>query len=150
MPNSMIRISLIQSLAIVSLLLISFGFCACSPDASDDDQDRIEQLLDSRRKAMEARDIDSYMALVAENYQGAIGDKPAVGRMISELLHAYESLSVRISDRRIQIDGEHAKASQHYFLIAKNQGEVQSLKGNESLNLTKQAGDWKISGGLGE
>ena len=132
------------------LVLGTVAGCASDPRDPAADTRAIEQVLDARHAAMQARDGAAYAVLFSPNYHDRLGGRAEVVRAATDLFATYDSIELRISGRKVELRGDEAVAVQDYFLVATSQGLDQSLKGSERLVLRHEGGRWLIAGGLND
>lgn len=130
----------IQSLAVILTLLLT----ACGGDKQD-----IHQLLDARDQAVSSRNINSYSALLHNDYNHNGQTTSDVLARVEVLFFQFDTMEMSSSDRTIYfIDDNHAQCEQSYILRVKADDEWRAIAQRERLDLTRAANGWKISGGL--
>lgn len=114
----------------------------------------IESLLERREDAIEARDADLYLTCISPAYNDAGRDIEALQTQIRNTFRIFHSVEIEAMDLSISIKGDEARVNQTIHLIAsvKSAGsaelERRERRYEESLRLRKEAGEWRITGGL--
>ena len=141
----LLRLKPITALLLTVTVLVSIDACGRS------DAKSIESVLERREDAIEARDLDLYLTCVSPAYNHAGQDIESLQKRIRTTFQIFNSIEIEATDLNITIEGDEARVSQMIHLIA-SAGSAESQRRErryeESLSLRKEAGEWKITGGL--
>jgi len=113
-----------------------------------EEEDRIVRALDQRVQALESRDLSRYMAVVSPHYQDQGRGPEAVRAKVQDIFESFDQIRYRVLDRKLRWDGNQAVVEQGFRLEAELMGEHQTLEDRERLELLREDGQWKITGGL--
>lgn len=127
------------------LLLLLIFLSACS-DTSD--RDAVLAVAVKRQQALTSRDINLYLPLISPHYQDKGRDQAAKARELTDILASFERIDYRSLDRRVEVQSDSATVTGSYELRVMQKGKEMELAGKEELRLRKEAGVWKIVGGL--
>jgi len=126
---------------LISLTLLT----ACNASNTDN----ISQVLDARNTAISEKNIAIYADIVIEDYHINGRTKEDVLLQMYDLFKHFQSIQMQTHNRHINIiDDNHALCEQSYSLKVMADNEWRNIVQKEQLELTKQGGIWKISGGL--
>lgn len=133
------------TLTLILFLLPLLVFSACG----DHDEKGIDQVLETRNKAYNERDADIYKQLVYDNYNivenGEIIDKDELVNRFAANTGAFDSISMKNSERAIEVDGSRANIVQKTSVDLRIENETVSYEFTEVLSLKKAGNEWKIS-----
>lgn len=130
-------------------LLVILGSCEEATNPAREAR-AIESVLDERRVAMQARDVNALLALLSPDYRDKEGGYAQAKALIESAIGSAESLQVVNTERWVEVHGDRADSRQRYFLVAVYEGLTQTLKGREHLSWRRENGRWRITGGLTE
>lgn len=129
----------------LSLLLLLIGFVFSCGNAADSD---IEQLLDTRTKAFETKDLGLYTTLISPGYRqekkGKVIGIEEVKKNFRVNVDIFDTLKVRNSDRTINVNGNSAEVVQKTFVDAAMDDSKSKFMIVERLVLAKNQGKWEI------
>ncbi len=158
-----------------SMALLMLAFCACGPKiiagtkgVRDTPENRsVYDVIETYRKAMEARDINGILALVSPQYyenasttatsSDDYGYRELKERVLPMLLDNVKEVQYRLLVTRIDVVGDRAQADYEYWAkfnyTEGSQEGWRTLNDFNRLELSKQLGpsgrqEWKIVGGL--
>jgi len=113
-----------------------------------EEEDRIVQALDERVQALESRNLSRYMAVVSPHYQDQGRGSEAVRAKVQDIFQSFDQIHYRVLERKLRWEGNQAVVEQGFRLEAELLGEPQTLEDRERLELVREDGQWKITGGL--
>lgn len=123
--------------------------------AADRDVDRILSILDTRRRAMEDRDLMLYLSALdpAYNDPGTEGkpgkDFDAVKQSMERQFGLWDGIDLEILDREIEVRDDAATAIQNCKMSVVKDGQPREFSFAERIRLSRNgAGAWRITGGL--
>lgn len=128
------------------LLLFLLIFLSACSDTSD--RDAVLAVAVKRQQALTSRDIHLYLPLISPHYQDKGRDHAAKARELTDILASFDKIDYRSLDRRVEVQGDSATVTGSYELRVTGKGKDMELAGKEELRLRKEAGVWKIVGGL--
>jgi hypothetical protein len=150
--------------ALLALALVS---AACSPRRipgteieATRDNEAIAGVVQAYRDAMEKRDADAVLALVAPTYYDAAGtpdptddlDRGRLEATLREDLAKAEGVRMEFTLRKIEVKGEEAFAEVFYDSYYRVQTPAGAIPRRDSdvhrLQLKRLGGAWKIASGL--
>src|SRR4030042_1316348 len=94
------------------------------------------------------RGLSRYMAVVSPHYQDQGRGPEAVRAKVQDIFESFDQIRYRVLDRKLRWDGNQAVIEQGFRLEAELMGEHQTLEDRERLELRREDGQWKITGGL--
>jgi hypothetical protein len=112
------------------------------------DRDAVMAVAIKRQQALTTKDINLYLTLLSPHYQDKGLDYAAKSRELKETLSSFDRIDYRSHDRRVEVKGDRATVTGSYGLRVMMRGKEVELEGKEELRLLKEAGEWKIVGGL--
>lgn len=113
-----------------------------------EEEDRIARALEERVAALESRDLSRYMAVVSPHYQDQGRGPEAVRAKVQDIFQSFDRIHYRVLERKLFWEGNRAAVEQGFRLEAELSGEPQTLEDRERLELRREDGQWKITGGL--
>jgi ketosteroid isomerase-like protein len=123
-----------------------FLFLSACGDKSD--RDAVLAVAVKRQQALTSRDISLYLPLISPHYQDKGRDHAVKARELTDILASFDKIDYRSLDRRVEVQGDSATVTGSYELRVTGNGKEMDLAGKEELRLRKEAGVWKIVGGL--
>ena len=127
------------------LYLLLLAGCSHNTGA---DETAIRQVAELRRQAIIARDPARYRPLISPAYNDRGKNASAKLAELTAALMVQEVADFRASDVTITVTGDQAVLHDRYRLTVVSKGTRYDFQGEETLRLRKEAGGWKISGGL--
>jgi outer membrane lipoprotein-sorting protein len=108
----------------------------------------IDQVLDTRTKAFETKDLALYMTLISPDYRqekkGKIIGLEEVEKNFRINVELFDKLAVRNADRTISSDGKKANVVQKTYVDASIEGSKSKFRIIEKISLAKINGKWLI------
>lgn len=117
-------------------------------NAQDKDRQAIAQVIESRSRALNSRDIPLYLSSVSPDYSDKGKDFPRLKESITSNFNSIEKLSYQPMEHAISISGNRAEASGTYRMKIITRGKELVLGGTEHLTFARGAQGWKIVAGL--
>ena len=109
----------------------------------------VSAVLDARNAAMNEKNIATFADLLLDDYNVKGRTKEDILLQIFALFKDFQTLQIQTHNRHINIiDDKHALCEQSYTIKAMADNEWRSMVQQEQIQLIKQGGVWKISGGL--
>ena len=121
------------------LLLSGCGFA---------DKAAINEVLDQRDQAMNARDIHQLAALLSDDFSADGRSRKQKLLEIQAFFEEFSQIEMHSHDRTITLDGSLAECEQNYSLRIFRDGQWRSTVQRERIQLKHTASGWKISGGI--
>ncbi len=147
-----------------ALLLVAAASCARTIPGTEIDDTRdnraIMGVIDSYRKAFEARDAAAALALVSDDYFDDAGtadaaddlDRAQLAKALPETLARLPAVKLELTVTRIVVDGDKAAAYMFHdarYRVATPRGEIAKRDEDLARMTFKRVGDaWKITSGL--
>lgn len=126
---------------LLALLLIALAGCAR--------QERtIEEVMRQREQALATADATLYAALISPAYRDKGIDSRTKREELAQTLAAFGPVSYRSLDRTVAVDGDSATVTGRYTMKVTAAGKPLELAGEETIRLRREAGGWKIVGGI--
>lgn len=126
---------------LLALLLIALAGCAR--------QERtIEEVMRQREQALATADATLYAALISPAYRDKGIDCRTKREELAQTLAAFGPVSYRSLDRTVAVDGDSATVTGRYAMKVTAAGKPLELAGEETIRLRREAGGWKIVGGI--
>ncbi|PCI45083.1 MAG: hypothetical protein COB41_02635 [Proteobacteria bacterium] len=98
---------------------------------------------------MNEKNIATFADLLLDDYNVKGRTKEDILLQIFALFKDFQTLQIQTHNRHINIiDDKHALCEQSYTIKAMADNEWRSMVQQEQIQLIKQGGVWKISGGL--
>jgi len=108
----------------------------------------IDQVLDTRTKAFETKDLALYMTLISPDYKqekkGKTIGLEEVEKNFRINVELFDKLAVRNADRTISSDGKKAHVVQKTYVDASIEGSKSKFRIIEKISLAKVNGKWLI------
>lgn len=108
----------------------------------------IDQVLDTRTKAFETKDLALYMTLISPDYKqekkGKTVGLEEVEKNFRINVELFDKLAVRNADRTISSDGKKAHVVQKTYVDASIEGSKSKFRIIEKISLAKVNGKWLI------
>ena len=125
------------------LVLLLLALAGCSR------QERtIEEVLRQRERALATANASLYASLISPAYRDKGVDSRAKRTELAQTLAAFGPVSYRSLERTIAVDGDRATVTGRYAMKVTASGKPLELAGEETIRLHREAGDWKIVGGI--
>jgi len=128
------------------LLALLFILLAASCGGQGDKE--IDQVLDTRTKAFETKDLALYMTLISPDYKqekkGRTIGLEEVEKNFRINVELFDKLAVRNADRTISSDGKKAHVVQKTYVDASIEGSKSKFRIIEKISLAKINGKWLI------
>lgn len=134
---------MLRRLLLAISILAALG---CSPSGSE--KRAIETVAEKRVKALNSMDLNLYLSVLSRAYSDKGKDYKEISADLERNFRTLDRIDYRQSDRRIAAKGDTATVSAAYELRINMKGNPIELSGKENLRLKKEAGAWKIVGGL--
>jgi hypothetical protein len=115
---------------------------------AEPDQQAIRDLLAERQQALNARNLERYVAILSPGYRDKGLDYAGKRTELAQTLASWDEINFTADPYRITIQGSSARAKGTYRLRVARSGKKLELGGEEELRLAREAGTWKITGGL--
>jgi ketosteroid isomerase-like protein len=147
-----------------ALLLVAGAACVRTIPGTEiaDTRDNraIVDVIDAYRRAFEARDAASAMALVSADYFDDAGtadpsddlDRAQLARVLPETLAHLPSVKLELAVSRIDVDGDKASAYMFHdtrYRVTTPRGEVAKRDSDLArMTFRREGGAWKIASGL--
>ena len=116
---------------------------ACSPQ-----QRAVEEVMRLREKALATADAPLYASLLSPAYRDRGKDFAAERGELERMIRGFGPVSYRSLGRTVEVNGADATVTGRYALKVTFRGRPLELAGEETLRLRREAGGWKIVGGL--
>ncbi len=113
-----------------------------------DEEDRIEEILGTREKALENRDIQMYGSVVSPKYSHRGKSAEDLLEKVEDIFLVFDDIKYEAWDRKISFFGNYALVEQRYKLEARRMGEPQVDSDIELIELVQEDDGWKIVKGL--
>ncbi|MDU0459360.1 MAG: nuclear transport factor 2 family protein [Geobacteraceae bacterium] len=117
-------------------------------NAQEKDRQAIAQVIESRSRALNSRDVPLYLSSVSPDYSDKGKDFPRLKESITSNFNNIEKLSYQPLEHEISISGNRAEASGTYRMKIITRGKELVLDGAEHLKFARGAEGWKIVAGL--
>lgn len=117
-------------------------------NAQEKDRQAIAQVIESRSRALNSRDVPLYLSSVSPDYSDKGKDFPRLKESITSNFNNIEKLSYQPLEHEISISGNRAEASGTYRMKIITRGKELVLDGTEHLKFARGAEGWKIVAGL--
>ncbi len=129
------------------MLVLSMAlFSGCG--VQEKDRLAIAQVIESRSRALNSRDISLYLSSVSPDYSDKGKDFPRLKESITSNFNNIEKLSYQPVEHTISINGNRAEVSGTYRMKIFTRGKELVLDGSEHLKLARGPEGWKIIAGL--
>lgn len=128
--------------ALLPLILLSLA-AGCSREGRT-----IEEVLHQRERALATADATLYASLISPAYRDKGVDSRTKREELAQTLAAFGPVSYRTLDRSIMVQGDSATVTGRYAMKVTAAGKPLELAGEETIRLRREAGDWKIVGGI--
>ena len=128
--------------------LIALLFILLAASCGGQGDKEIDQVLDTRTKAFETKDLPLYMTLISPDYKqekkGKTIDLEEVEKNFRINVDLFDKLSVRNADRTINSDGKKAQVVQKTYVDASIDESKSKFRIIEKLSLARVNGKWLI------
>lgn len=121
------------------LLILLISISACTVE-----QEKIEELLHKRWRALETKNINLYSECIADDYP----DREKLIHSIEDNFKRIDSIKILSYEPAIYINIDTATVYQEVRLLITINGKAQDLNTREKLTLRKTKQGWKITGGI--
>lgn len=130
--------------------ILALALCLSVVGCSDSHTDRkaIEAVLLQRQQALASKDLPLYLSIISPDYHNKGTDYAAKRAEIAATFAAFDRIDYRATDRRVEIHGDNATVAESYTLRVVGGGKGVTLAGREEVRFRREAGGWKIVGGL--
>lgn len=108
----------------------------------------VEEVMKLREKALATADARLYTSLLSPSYRDKGKDFAAERAELEGMIRGFGPVSYRSLDRTVTVSGATATVAGRYALKVTFRGRPMELAGEETLHLRREAGGWKIVGGL--
>ena len=125
--------------ALLLLLLLT----ACGTDRR-----AVEKVMAQREKALATADIALYASLLSPSYSDRGKDFAAERAELEQTMKGFGPVSYRSRGRTLKVSGDTATVTGRYTMKVRFRGRPLELAGEETIRLRREAGAWKIVGGL--
>jgi ketosteroid isomerase-like protein len=126
---------------LVALLLLSLAGCA-------QEQRTVEEVLRQREQALATGDASLYASLISPAYRDKGVDSRAKREELAQTLASFGPVAYRSLGRDIAVHGDSATVTGRYAMKVTAAGKALELAGEETIRLRREAGGWKIVGGI--
>ncbi|HVY55392.1 MAG TPA: hypothetical protein VHC46_06510 [Thermodesulfobacteriota bacterium] len=132
-----------KTLLCLSIILVLFAV-----SCGNDEQRAIDEVLSIRQKALETKDADLYMTLVAPDYKQEKNGKtigPAEVRKNFDVnAKLFDTVRLTSTDRTIYTEGDRAEVFQKTIIDATDDQGKSRMRIKEKLTLARENGKWLI------
>lgn len=126
---------------IPALLLLLLTACGT-------DRRAVEEVMAQREKALATADIALYTSLLSPAYSDRGKDFAAKRAELEQTMKGFGPVSYRSQGRTVTVSADTATATGRYTMKVWFRGRPLELAGEETIRLRREAGTWKIIGGL--
>lgn len=123
-----------------------FVLAACSNGTAD--REAVSLVAASRYQALATRNVGLYLTLLSRNYHDKGKDYDRKARELADSLVNSDGFACQGSIEEIDVTGDHAVVRGAYTMRVRIKGQQLALQGNETILLQREAGGWRITGGL--
>ena len=127
-------------------LLLTAG-CGTS-DRANRERGEILKVLETRRAALNAKDLQQYASVISQRYNDKGKDFARLTEELKNNFRKFERISYEADAPSITFSSTGADASAGYRMKIMMDGKELSLKGTEHLGLVKEPDGWKIIAGI--
>ena len=127
------------------LILALISGCAGTDPA---ERAAVAAVAAKRREAITTRNPALYLTLLSRDYRDKGQDYAAMARQLTRSLSTPDPVDYRSEEQQITVTGRTAVIRGSYLLRTRVRGSELELRGKEEIRLRKEAGGWKIIGGL--
>lgn len=124
--------------------LFLLALAGCAPEQ----QRTVEEVLRQREQALASADAALYASLISPAYRDKGIDSRTKRTELARTLAAFGPVAYRSLGRTIVISGDSATVAGRYAMKVTAAGKPLELAGEETIRLRREAGDWKIVGGI--
>lgn len=135
---------LLRLSCILALSTVHLSGCG----VQEKDRRAIAQVIESRSRALNSRDIPLYLSSVSPDYFDKGRDFPHLKESITSNFNNIEKLSYQPLEHTISISGNRAVAAGTYRMKIITRGKELVLDGSEHIRFARGAEGWKIIAGL--
>lgn len=125
----------------LALLLVAIAGCGTG-------ERTVEEVMRERERALATADAALYATLISPDYLDRGIDCRTKRAELEQTLKAFGPVAYRSLDRAIALSGDTATVTGRYAMKVKVKGKAVELAGEETIRLRREAGGWKIVGGL--
>jgi len=125
------------------LALLLLALTACTRQ-----EQTIEEVLRQRERALATADPALYASLISPAYRDKGVDSRAKRAELTKTLASFGPVSYRSLGRDIVVHGNVATVTGRYAMKVTAGGKPLELAGEETIRLHREAGGWKIVGGI--
>lgn len=125
------------------LVLLLLALAGCTRQEST-----IEHVLQQRQRALATADAALYASLISPAYRDKGIDSRTKREELAQTLAAFGPVSYRSLGRSIVVHGDSATVTGRYAMKVTASGKPLELAGEETIRLHREAGGWKIVGGI--
>ena len=125
------------------LVLLLIALTGCAREGRT-----IEEVLHQRERALAMADATLYASLISPAYRDKGVDSRAKREELTKTLASFGPISYRSLGRDIVVHGDSATVTGRYAMKVTSAGKPLELAGEETIRLRREAGDWKIVGGI--
>ncbi|CAG0992289.1 hypothetical protein GEOBC_02439 [Geobacteraceae bacterium] len=123
--------------------LFLLALAGCTPE-----QRTVEEVMRQREQALSTADATLYASLISPAYRDKGVDSRAKREELSQTLASFGPVAYRSLGRDIAVHGDSATVTGRYAMKVTVAGKPLELAGEETIRLRRDAGDWKIVGGI--
>lgn len=123
-----------------------FALAACSNSSAD--REAVSLVANGRYQALATRNTGLYLTLLSRDYRDNGKDYSEKARELADTLVNSEGLAYQGTIDGIDVTGDHAVVRGSYTMRVRIKGQTLSLQGRETIRLRREAGNWRITGGL--
>jgi hypothetical protein len=130
----------------LTLFLILLAVSGCSNSSRETRE--ILQILSARKDALNARDLERYLAGISRHYNDRNKNFAQLAESQKNNFKTFEQVLYEADTPSIVVSGNSAVSTGSYRMKVIVQGKEVTFKGTEHLKLVKEPEGWKIIAGI--
>ncbi|TWJ33009.1 nuclear transport factor 2 family protein [Geobacter argillaceus] len=123
-----------------------FILAACNDGSAD--RKAVSLVATGRYQALTTRNVGLYLTLISRTYHDKEKDYNGKARELADTLVNSDGFAYRGTIEEIDVTGDHAVVRGAYTMRVRIKGQTLALQGKETIRLQREAGGWRITGGL--
>lgn len=123
-----------------------FALAACSNSSAD--RGAVSLVATGRYRALAARDVGLYLTYLSRDYRDNGKDYNEKARELADALVNSDGLAYQGTIEEVDVTGDRAAVRGSYTMRVRIKGQTLALQGEETIRLQREAGGWRITGGL--
>ncbi len=133
---------------LVALLFLAIGTLGCSPQnvVSEEDEAAVRKVMADRAKAIAAKDIEGYKALISDTYNEQSVTKAQIVEDMAQKFQRYPGMKMTYQRSPIEVNMNTARVVGH--VVFEVMGLEKPVQAQEILILRHIDDKWLISGGI--